>query len=488
MRILRYILFCSVFICLFSCKNGRRMQIVEPPIDTLSLIRNPAMGWGLYDDANDKVQDADTYWAAQDSIARAYASFFYVRWRWAELEPEEGRYAWLYDENYKKLIQGALDRGLKLAFRVYDNAQDNIAQATPEYVRKAGAKGYMVKGLKGKKLWTPYADDSVFQAKLQKFVEAFAEEYNDSERVVFVDGYNLGWWGECHHIELSGRQSLEQVCDWVTTLYNDNFTQVITLLPFGSEVGYQAEKQIAIDGKGFGMRRDGLGSQWFGDVEQAIAADRYGKNLLVGESCWWGNYKEGEEPWRNDTQYQLTSWRDVYELTCKQALENHFNTLDLREVIESERWVTLAEDKVWEFIRCGGYRLAPVSVAMPKSVKCDDKFTIRHEWQNFATGYMPNNHPQWGGRYRVAFAWLDSEDKVVAFEVDLRTDPADWLYGREYRCKTEAVLQGLPVGEYRVAIAIVDIKKSSAPAINLALSVPTTKEGWTILAEMQVEE
>ena len=28
------------------------------------------------------------------------------------MEPEEGKYAWIYDENYKKLIQGALDRGL----------------------------------------------------------------------------------------------------------------------------------------------------------------------------------------------------------------------------------------------------------------------------------------------------------------------------------------------------------------------------------------
>ena len=48
------------------------------------------------------------------------------------MEPEEGKYAWLYDENYKKLIQGALDRGLKLCFRIYNNGQDNLRAGRPE--------------------------------------------------------------------------------------------------------------------------------------------------------------------------------------------------------------------------------------------------------------------------------------------------------------------------------------------------------------------
>ena len=100
------------------------------------------MGWGLYDDAVGNVANAEEYWAAQDEAARNYASFFYIRWRWSEMKPEEGKYAWIYDENYKKLIQGALDRGLKLCFRIYDNGQDNIRQGTPEYVRAAGAQGY----------------------------------------------------------------------------------------------------------------------------------------------------------------------------------------------------------------------------------------------------------------------------------------------------------------------------------------------------------
>lgn len=61
-----------------------KYKAIYPEADTVSLIRNPCMGWGLYDDANDEVQNADAYWKAQDAAARAYGSFFYVRWRWSD--------------------------------------------------------------------------------------------------------------------------------------------------------------------------------------------------------------------------------------------------------------------------------------------------------------------------------------------------------------------------------------------------------------------
>ena len=191
MKHIHLYLFALISVILTSCSHA--CQKVELQEDTVSLLRNPCMGWGVYDDANDEVQNANIYWAAQDEAARQYASFFYVRWRWSDMEPEEGKYAWLYDENYKKLIQGALDRGLKLCFRIYNNGQDNLRAGTPDYVRRAGAKGYTVKGLKGD-LWTPYPDDPIFQEKLEKFVEAFAKEYDNpdifGEKMVLADILN----------------------------------------------------------------------------------------------------------------------------------------------------------------------------------------------------------------------------------------------------------------------------------------------------------
>ena len=204
---------------------------IKPNYDSKSLIRNPAMGWGLYDDASGEVQDADVYWKVQDFAARKYASFFYVRWRWSDMEPEEGRYAWKYDENFKKLIHGAMERGLKICFRVYDNGQDNLKPGTPEFVKQAGAKGYHVhSGVI--KHWTAFPDDPIFQEKWSNFVKAFAAEFDNPDVVDFVDGFSIGAWGEAHSIRLIDSSKLNEVFDWYTSLYTESFKHVLVALPF----------------------------------------------------------------------------------------------------------------------------------------------------------------------------------------------------------------------------------------------------------------
>ena len=75
-----------------NLQSGDEIISFEPDLNTL--IRNPASGWTLYDDANDYVAQANTYWNQQGAAAEKYASIFYWRSRWSELEPEEGKYAW----------------------------------------------------------------------------------------------------------------------------------------------------------------------------------------------------------------------------------------------------------------------------------------------------------------------------------------------------------------------------------------------------------
>ena len=201
-----------------NLQSGDEIISFEPDLNTL--IRNPASGWTLYDDANDYVAQANTYWNQQGAAAEKYTSIFYWRSRWSELEPEEGKYAWEHDENFKALIQGALDRGLKLAFRVYIDGQDNIHNGTPDFVREAGAKGYAVHKLwdpaNKNNNWTPYADDPVFQEKFGNFIRAFAKEFDNPEQVDFIDAYNLGWWGEGHHVQYLNNNNKFKVYQWIT--------------------------------------------------------------------------------------------------------------------------------------------------------------------------------------------------------------------------------------------------------------------------------
>ena len=72
MKHIHLYLFALISVILTSCSHA--CQKVELQEDTVSLLRNPCMGWGVYDDANDEVQNANIYWAAQDEAARQYAS------------------------------------------------------------------------------------------------------------------------------------------------------------------------------------------------------------------------------------------------------------------------------------------------------------------------------------------------------------------------------------------------------------------------------
>ncbi|MDR2850236.1 MAG: hypothetical protein LBW77_06840 [Verrucomicrobiota bacterium] len=458
-------------------------QVVRVEEDTDSLVRNPCMGWGLYDDASGEVQDADAYWAAQDAAARRYASFFYVRWRWSDMEPEEGKYAWLHNENYKKLVQGALDRGLKLCFRVYDNGQDNLRQGTPDYVRRAGAQGYTVKG--AQEFWTPYADDPVFQEKLTAFVKAFAAVYDTPDTVDFVDGFNVGWWGEAHHIKLLDDTKAAAVFDWYTSLYAASFTRVIPVWCFNNQVGFDTERAIALP-KGFAMRRDGLGSRWFSDKEHAIAAQVFGRTPLIGEACYWGGASDDDPYLRSETKYVFKTWRDAYEQTIKDALDGHFQTLDLREVVETRRWVSRADDLVRQFMVKGGYRLHPVEVSLPRTLTAGQSVTVAHTWRNTGNGYLPNNLANWGYKYKPAFALLDGRGTMVKHWVDEQAEPSDWLAGKDHAYAFALQAEGLPSGTYRWAVAIVDRKKGDTPGIRLAVKGRETVDGWLPLADVQV--
>jgi hypothetical protein len=463
--------------------DGVHVLTITP--EQTSLLRNPCMGWGLYDDANGEVANAENYWQSQGAAAVQYASYFYVRWRWSDMEPEEGRYAWLYNDNYKKLIKGALDRGLKLCFRIYDNGQDNLRPGTPDFVRQAGAEGYMVSKLWGETHWTPYPDDPVFKAKLEKFVEAFAAEYDNPDIVDFVDGFALGWWGECHHIVLKNPSKLLDVFDWYTSLFADNFRKVLLVMPFNNQVGFATEKQIAYEGKGYGMRRDGLGSQWFTAEEKGYAAQMYDKVLLIGEQCYWGGNMSDNLSF-DDAKYHFTTWRQVYEATFNEAIDNHFNTLDLRTVIDTERWLDRATDLVERFKIEGGYRLYPPEIVVPKTLT-GGNITIEHKWTNTGNGYLPNNMPNWNYKYKPAFALLNTAGEVVKLWIDNDAEPSTWLAGKDYAYTFEVSTAGIPAGKYRWAVAIIDKTKDNTPGIRLAISGYETVNGWTILETVKIK-
>jgi len=473
-----------------SQTTDRDLVRVRPPLLEEGLLRNPAAGWMLYDDADGEVADAESYWAAMDQAARDHASIFYLRWRWSDAEPQEGRYAWLHDDNFKALIDGALSRGLRLAFRFYVNSRDNLRASTPDYVRQAGAQGSTQPGMDGQPLWTPYLDDPVFQDKLSAFLDAFAEEYDDPARVDFIDALGLGWWGEGHNLNLRDPDNAEPVYLWILDAYASRFQRVLLGIQYGTEFGWERDEQWAIGEHDFVVRRDGLGSHWFGDHQRQRIQQLFPRHAFFGERCYWKvDRDDPAEVARNDPRFghRIQTWRDLDEVAIDDALEFHANTLDLRTIDNVQQFLTYPE-LIERFKRAGGYRLAPVEVRFPSVLTPGQAFTIDHAWANLGVGLLPNTNQRWRHKYRVAFALrpLDSSAPSPTPWIDRDAEPGHWIAGHEYKHQlTCPVANDVKPGPYWLACAILNTRDDGMPDLQLSTSLER-RGPWSLLRRVEV--
>jgi uncharacterized protein involved in high-affinity Fe2+ transport len=160
--------------------------------------------------------------------------------------------------------------------------------------------------------------------------------------------------------------------------------------------------------------------------------------------------------------------------------------MDFRVGNETESWFTTSFSLVQNFVSEGGYRLYPDQIYIPETLNAGQEVTINHRWRNMGWGYFPNNIPQWNFKYKVAFALLDDKDNVKSIFVDKNCEPSEWLKDKPqaYDFKIKA---NVPAGNYKWAVAIVDIQKENKPAIHLAVNDETTDEGWTKLMNVQVK-
>ena len=155
---------------------------------------NPDMGWTFHYYSN-TLEDYGSKLIPSDTLDDFPGlSTIYLRIPWTFIEMEEGQYNW---EVIDTPAQRWIDSGLRVAFRI--TALESWMQyATPEWVRKAGAKGTETKRGKGSVIWRPDFGDPVFLQKVENFVASMAKRYDGSERVDFVDVGSLGMWGEGH--------------------------------------------------------------------------------------------------------------------------------------------------------------------------------------------------------------------------------------------------------------------------------------------------
>ena len=171
--------------------------VVHPADDGRALV-NPDMGWTMHYYSNIPQNYGSLLEPGDDCALFPGCSTVYLRIPWAYLEPEEGVYNWAALDTP---AQRWIARGGQVAFRI-TCSESWLRFATPEWVKRAGAKGVFYDFGKGSapdgRNWDPDFVDPVFLAKLENFLKAFAARYDGRPEVAFMDIGTYGMWGEGH--------------------------------------------------------------------------------------------------------------------------------------------------------------------------------------------------------------------------------------------------------------------------------------------------
>lgn len=480
------------------------------------LQRNPLVGWVIYSGLGDGL--SDTFWEEYDNFTSSqgkvkvsdYATTLFIRGAWSDFNPQEGKYVWDEDVNtkpaqrFKKLVNGAKERNLKLAFSFVVDSRDKAYDFTPAYVKNApGIEGFTTTTGTATVVWSPYPDNAVFQQYYERFIKDLAAKYDNPDEVQFISGTGIGKWGESHTVWYSTNDDTPKaaVFNWVTDVYSREFKKIPIIVNYhrwifsrqtwdGSKYAADSETllNMAID-KGYSLRHDAFGMKtYYTTWERGFAKSKKFKRPIIAEGGWV-KISHGNSI-KNDG---YESYADVRKGEFSDAKGACANMMDFRYAKdlqngETYSWFNEALDLVNDFIAEGGYRLYPDRLSLPENVKNGSTIKIKHRWINLGWGYCPTNIPQWKNKYKIAFALLDKtslQPQYVFVDNDpelsecVKGTPKNFLFTKE--------ISNVSAGNYVWAIGIVDTTSDNKIGIEISAKENITSEGWLKLNDVTVQ-
>lgn len=488
-----------------TTKNGN--TLVSPNYSRNAVLRNPLNGWVMYAarTAEPSYWDKEYYVSdlGQNVKVMDYAAAGYIRTSWSSLNPADGVYAWR-DPNSQigRLINGAIERGLPVAFRIVVDGRDQ-GMNTPQFVFDAGAASYVENPSFPTRV-TPLPQDPIFRQYYAKFVEALAQDFNDPDKVSFIDAYGFGKWGEAHNVVYedpntstgANTEALkEEVLDWVTDLYTRCFTKIPLVINYHRLIGHPASwgspnpnsDRLLVKAieKGYSLRQDAFGmTDYYQSWEKQFAKAWNFKRPILMEGGWItsGTHRYWIDP---SGKYREGHPEDVRQGEFDASAEACVNMMDFRSG-DTDSWFEKTFNLVQRFISEGGYRLYPDQLYLPETIASGAETIISHRWRNMGWGYFPNNIPQWNFKYKVAFALLNADGQVQKIYVDEQAEPSNWLKDSPSTHEFTTTVD-VPAGTYSWAVAIVDSTKENQPGIQLAVNGDLTADGWLKLLDVQVQ-
>jgi hypothetical protein len=378
----------------------------------------------------------------------------YMRLAWSYLEPEEGRFNWSYLDTP---AQRWIDKGKQIALRIIccDMLTNEASwlrkqpgpYATPEWVKRAGAKGVFFHPWKGPAedgpFWQPDFDDPVFLDKLDRFLAALAARYDGDPDVAFIDVGSFGVWGEAHTGMRGGKKYTGQTVRKHVDLYTKHFKR--TLLVANDDFMSRPGGKEALDyarQKGMTLREDSVlnrgGDRAYFHAE--LAEPFWPHHPVILENTPWGlGHKRGN--WDNGGIEYLRAVEDY-----------HASYVSIfwwpREFYERNK------ELIAKINRRLGYRLQLVEASWPAEVRLGQRFRTATAWRNAGVApCYPGGFPAMtlkDDRGGIVVTLVDEGFKVR----DLPVGPPGEAETRRHRAEFELAADLVKPGQYDVFISV----------------------------------
>jgi hypothetical protein len=424
-----------------------RVQFRE--VDTL--LANPGQGW-MSQQRSPRTEP------------RLPCSVVYVRFNWAEAEPEEGRYDWsVIDE----VIEAWRSRGAAVALRVMTcNAHSRGYYSSPKWLFDAGCGGfdYVVGGddptsggERIPRIEPDYADPRYLE-KHGAFLQALGERYDGRPEVEFLDIGSYGIWGEWHTKHPAPLIVRQQIVDLYLRAFRK--TPLVFMSDDAEVLGYALAR-------GTGFRRDGVGSPWH--EENWIGSRKYAG--VAGMADTWQRAPIVFEWFGNFDYLQSRQWS--FDAAVDFMLRNHVTLIN----DNIGRVPPEAMPQLERLARLAGARLVLREVTHEPTVSRGGTLNLQMTWANVGVGklYRP---------YALRLFLLDATGRPV-LSTDATVDPREWLPGEHQLAESLRVPGALAVGRYTLALTLVDPAGQRRP-FRLAIDAPE-QEGRYELSTVNVD-
>ncbi len=372
--------------------------VTVQPEDTGEALVNPGMGWCFHHYDNSIGGYGPPLGPDYDGSEFPGLSCVYLRLAWSHLEPAEGQFNWSILDT---VIQRYAAAGKQFALRltVFEGLP---GEGTPDWVREAGAKGYMVDPYENDTpCWEPDYDDPLFLMKLAAFLDAAGTRYGANPDLAFVDVGTLGIWGEGHPV--AKRYTLATLRRHIE-LHQAAFKRAPLLA--GDDWAYWFREEGQPDDLAMRLSRElGLGFRddsicVYPDPKQAYSADL--------ADLFWRDRLVAIEMGHYDYAKQVGAWGDGSRY--EQAMEDyHASFLS----IHANPHDFLAEngDLIRRMNQRVGYRLQLVEASWPETASREGGLALRAKWRNGGVApCLPGGTPCW--------TLLDEEGRVRAVLAD----------------------------------------------------------------------